>query len=118
MAVTSNRSIQIIFSGSVKYSQEFAAASNATSVGVSELYSLTTGANIITVPEPSGFLVSGVTIIPPAGNTATLTLKGVSGDTGVGIHPTDPTSIGIATGTTSFVLSASAGVAGLRIVFT
>jgi hypothetical protein len=118
MAITSRRTIQVVLTGDVSYSQNFAAASNATSPGASEVYTLASGNNAISVPEPSGFLVTGVTIIPPSGNTAVLTIKGVNGDTGFALHPTDPSSFGIAAATTSFVINASAGVAGLRIIFT
>lgn len=46
---------------------------------------LSSGANTITVPTGA----TKVIIIPPAANTQTLTLKGVTGDTGIPLSPTD-----------------------------
>jgi hypothetical protein len=51
---------------------------------------LASGANTITVPVWSP-VADGVLIIPSTNNATALTLKGVSGDTGVGLAPSEPT---------------------------
>ena len=48
---------------------------------------LVAGANTITPPTKAG----GVLIIPPAGNTIAITLKGVTGDTGIVLAKIAPT---------------------------
>jgi len=70
---------------------------------------LASGANTITVPAGA---VDGVVIVPPASNTVGLTLKGVTGDTGVRISPSsfsvvwfDPTAV-----PASLVVTATAAV--------
>lgn len=116
MAVTSTRRIIIEFSGDIEASNSFAAASNSASPGQLSIVSLISGANTIT-PPTGGSTPKSVTIIPPSGNTVTLTLKGVTGDTGVVLHLTDPTSIGLNSPTATFVLTASGALAGLRLVW-
>ena len=69
---------------------------------------LASGANTITVPAGA----TGVIIIPPSANTQTLILKGVTGDTGVGISPTQPTLIMFSTSApASFVITAGGAIA-------
>ena len=105
MAVTAKRSISITLSGDLSAQNTFSAADNVASPAGVESKTLSSGANTIT--PPTGTV--SVTIIPPSGNTVALTLKGVTGDTGVALHLTDPTSIGLA-GTTAFCLTAASGV--------
>lgn len=62
-----------------------------TPMMVEELKALTAGAfNSITVPTGTPELV---VIVPPTTNTQTLTLKGITGDTGVALAVADPTVI-------------------------
>lgn len=75
---------------------------------------LALGANTITVPSAA----DGVVIVPPASNTSTIILKGVTGDTGVGISPSAPTLLMFsATPPASFVLTAGAAIAGVELSF-
>lgn len=104
MAVTSMRKTTITFSGDVVGTQQYSAASNAVSPGVIQLVVLASGANTIT--PPLGATPKAVTIIPPAGNVISITLKGVTGDTGVLLHLTDPTVIALGSATNTFVLTA------------
>jgi|SRR5688572_8488784 len=105
MAVAGNRSIAISFTGDVNApSLIHSAAENAASPGEIESVVLASGNNTIT--PPVGF--KAVTILPPAGNTNLITLKGVNGDTGVPLHKTDPTSIGLDSTVVTFVLNAAA----------
>lgn len=105
MAVQSNRSITIEFTGDVEYSQTFNADPSSQGSGQIQNIPLTTGANTITVP--SGAVA--VTIEPPAGNVVALTLKGVSGDTGIALNLTSPSSIGL-NGVSTFVINAASSV--------
>ena len=115
MSVAGNRVIGLEFSGDVVIpSMAYAAAENATSPGQIEIQDLSSGANTIT--PPSGAIA--LTIIPPAGNTVQLTLKGVTGDTGFPLHLTDPSSIALGTAFTTLCLTASATLTNLRFVWT
>jgi len=111
MPVTSNRKVTITFENDIEYSQEFSAIQNSASPGAIDVVALVVGANTITVPTGA----TGATIIPPATNTETMTLKGVSGDTGIALALTSPTSIGLAT-VTSFVITAG-GTITLKIIW-
>src|SRR5712672_2440886 len=108
MSVASNRSITLTDTGDVEYAQSFSAAVNASGSGQNQLVNLASGANTITVPTSA----RAVTIIPPSGNITTITLKGVTGDTGVSLHLTDPTSIGL-NGVTTFCLTAGGTITGV-----
>lgn len=116
MAAASSRSIVVEFTGDVKSRQVFAPADNAASPAGSDVYTLAAGANTITVPG-GGATVKGAIIIPPATNTQSLILKGVTGDTGVTLSKTDPTMLSFETAPASFVLTAGSTITGLRIVW-
>ncbi len=116
MAVSSTRKVQLGFSGSFTASQTYQAAVNSDSPGEHEFKTLAMGNNTIT-PPGGGSTPVACTIVPPAGNTETITLKGVNGDTGVVLHLTDPTSIGLDSPTTTFVLTASAEIIGVQLIW-
>ncbi len=111
---TARRKITITYSGDVDGEQEINAADNADSPGVMELKTLSSGANTITVPT-SGTVPTAVTIVPPADNTTAMTLKGVTGDTGVRLHDTDPTTIALDDSVTAFCLTAGGTITGVRL---
>ena len=113
MAVTSNRTVTVQLTGDVTYTQQFAAAANASSPGENELVALASGANTITPPTGA----RAVTILPPAANTVLLTLKGVTGDTGVVLHLTDPAVITLNNAATTFCLTAASTVT-VRMIWT
>lgn len=117
MAVTSTRTVQIGFSGDVSSQQPFSALENTVSPGETIIQTLLIGNNTITAPVVSGLVVTGLTIIPPAGNVNKITLKGVNGDTGFPIHDTDPTSIGLNEDFVSLVLNAAAQIIGVRLIW-
>lgn len=118
MAITSTRNVQIGFSGDVaQLPQPFSALDNLVSPGQSDLVTLASGANTITPPSVTGTTATALTIIPPAGNATLITLKGVTGDTGVPLHKTDPTSIAADTTLSSIVLTAAATIAGVRLIW-
>ena len=116
MAVTANRQIITTYSGDVVGTETASAATNAASVGSVLLVNLASGFNSVAVPTGSGAV--GVTIVPPAGNTQTLTLKGVTGDTGVLLHKTDPTSLAIDSSVTAIGITAGASITGVRFFWT
>lgn len=117
MAVNATRTVTISYTGDVVGSESLAATANAVSPGSVTIHSLSVGANTITVPT-GGSTVKGATIVPPSGNAQSITLKGVTGDTGVDISKTDPTSIAFETAPANFVLTAGGTITGLRIFWT
>jgi hypothetical protein len=116
MSTASARVGTITFTGDVTATQTNAALQNPASPGVSQLISLAVGANTITAPA-GGATPVAVTIVPPAGNVQPITLKGVTGDIGILLHPTDPSTIALGAGVVSFVLNAGGAVAGLRLIW-
>lgn len=116
MATSSNRQVIVEFIEDYDARYVLDATINTDSPGSLTVHTLAAGANTITVPT-GGFTVTAATIIPPVDNANAITLKGVSGDTGIQIHNTDPTSIAIDDSVASFVLTAAAEVAGLKIIW-
>lgn len=116
MATTSVRTTVVGFSGEVDATFQFEAGSNAVSPGAIDILTLAAGANTIT-PPAGGSTPVAATIIPPSGNTQSLILKGVTGDTGVRLHDTDPTTIALDPSVSTFVLTAGGTITGLRIVW-
>lgn len=83
-------------------------------VNDSRVVDLSSGANTITLPTGT----TAVLIIPPDTNTQTITVKGVSGDTGVRVQPDEPILLAIDQSvTTTFVITTGGAIAGVRIVF-
>lgn len=117
MATAATRKITIGLSGDVSAQHVINAASNAASPGQVDLVTLASGFNSVSVPTGGSTPVS-VTIIPPTGNATTLTLKGVTGDTGIAIHLTDPTTVAIASSVTAIGLTAGATITGVRLYWT
>jgi hypothetical protein len=96
--------------GSSKISLSWLITDGATS----SVFNLASGANTITVPDKASLVI----IVPPVTNIATLILKGVSGDVGIALDANAPTVFSREAGTsTSFVLTAGAAVAGLKVLF-
>ena len=76
------------------------------------LQTLASGANTIAVPTGATICI----ITPPTTNTNTLTLKGVTGDTGVLISKVTPTVISLGVNAT-FCLTASGSTPLVEIMF-
>lgn len=106
MSATSTRQIGITYSGDATGSNFLTALSNTSSPAEVQPVALVSGANTITVPAGA----TGVSVLKPAGNSTTMTFKGVTGDTGVALHLTDPDSFSLASSVTSFVLTAGGNV--------
>lgn len=117
MATTSSRTVQVSFSGDTESSIIQSALDNEVSPGEMIIQTLASGANTITAPVISGLVVTGLTIIPPTGNTNLITLKGITGDTGVKLHHTDPTSLALDSTFVSLVLNAAATIVGVRLIW-
>jgi hypothetical protein len=117
MAVTAQRTITIQLTGDVQAANTLSAANNTASPGQIEVRTLATGNTTIT-PPTGGTTPKSVTIVPPAGNVILITLKGVAGDTGIGLHKTDPTSIALDSPTNTFVLTVASDVVGARLHWT
>lgn len=109
----------LTFTGDDPATKTYTAASNATSPAADALVNLASGANTITVPVAAA--PTRLTIIPPSGNTVLLTLKGVTGDTGIPLHKLDPTSVALdstaATSAATFCLTAANTCNGVRIIW-
>jgi hypothetical protein len=107
--------VSVTFTGDVVGTDAFNAAANAVSPGQIQILSLSTGANTVTVPAISGpagtVTPTACTLVPSVGNTVVLTLKGVSGDTGIRLHNTDPSSLALDSSVATFVINASAAAA-------
>lgn len=69
-------------------------------------FTLATGFNSIPVPASA----TGVTVIPPPGSVITKQLKGITGDTGIALSPSNPTFLSFAAGANATLgITASAG---------
>jgi len=117
MSTTSSKTIQIQFSGDIAFNEPFSSLDNASSPAKTDLVTLAIGANTITAPVVTGIVVTGLLIIPPAANINLITLKGITGDTGVALHKTDPTSLALDTTFVSLVLTVTVQVVGVRLVW-
>lgn len=115
MSTRATRVIVLTWDGDVDGTNNIEAAPNAASPAAITVQALSSGANTITVPSSTGVTPVAVTIVPPVGNTQSLTLKGVSGDTGIALHLTDPSTIALAPSVTTFVLTAGAAIQGVRL---
>ena len=106
MTINSKRSVSLQFDTDLEFNQTFQAIDNAASPGEIEKVVLASGANTITPPVGA----VACTIIPLNNNTIAVTLKGVTGDTGIPLALTSPTSIGLASASNTFVLTAVSAV--------
>ena len=92
--------------------QDQASFNNLTANEQVTAANLTTGANTITIPT-APTTPTGVIMYPPAGNTQTITVKGITGDTGLPISPTAPFAWGFpAAPPANFVLTVGGNING------
>ena len=116
MAVTATRTTTLVFSGDVVGTQTLSAASNTASPGAITCEDLASGFTAVAIP--SGFTPVSVTIVPPAGNTTSIILKGVTGDTGIRIHDTDPTTIALHSSVTTVGITTGGAITNVRLFWT
>lgn len=84
----------------------------ASAVDVSTTVSYAVGFTAITPPAAA----TAALIIPPSANTNAITLKGVTGDTGIPISKTQPTLLTLVAGST-FGLTIATGATVITIVY-
>lgn len=119
MAVSAQRETRLQFAGDVVAGYVLAAAVNVDAAAQLEVRQLVLGANTLTAPTGGSTVVpNSVTIVPPAGNTTSITLKGAAADTGIRLHDTDPTTIGFHTTQASIVLTAATTINEVRVYWT
>ncbi len=90
MSTTSIRTVKVVFSEDVEATINPDPTTNTASPGSVDIVDLSSGANTITVPTGGGSIPTACTIIPPTGNTISITLKGVTGDTGIRVQIQSP----------------------------
>lgn len=83
-----------------------------TGVDATNTYSAINGFQALTVPTGT----TAVLIIPVAGNTQTLTLKGVTGDTGIAIDKLNPTVVSLGVGASNIGIT-TGGSTGFTVVW-
>lgn len=115
MSVASTRTTAIIFTGDVNSEQSIEATNNV-SPGQRDIVTLASGDNTIT-PPGGGSTPKAVTIVPPSSNAILITLKGVGGDTGIGLHKTEHTTIALDSPTGTFVLNAASAIIGVQLIW-
>ena len=93
------------------------AANNAASLVEQRGLNLASGDNTLSIPVVNGVTFTRLTLIPPAGNTQLIKLKSVGGDSGVQLHKTDPTSLGIDSTLASVVLNAAGIVNDFLVIW-
>jgi hypothetical protein len=113
MAVTAQVFLQVQYSGDVNGVQVPTVAITNSSPGQIDLTNLVMGANTITLPTGA----KGVFIWPPILNNVAITFKGIAGDTGVLMHPTDAAYFALGSGVVNFVLNAASAVTGVRFIW-
>ena len=114
MSILSKRSLTITFSGDIPATIPESALNNGSSPGQIEIKNLVSGANTITAPIGPP---TALTIIPPISNILSLTLKGVTGDTGIPLHVTDPTTIALDPTFVSLCLTTGGVINGVRFIW-
>ena len=117
MAVTSTRKVVVTFTGDVEFAEEFPAASNVVAPGIVNLVSLASGFNSIAVPVFGSVVPKALTIVPPSGNSQSIVLKGITGDTGLRLHDTDPSTISLHSSVTTVGLTAGAQINGVQLIW-
>lgn len=85
----------------------------AAPIGTRSLTNLAAGDNTVTLP--TGYTT--VILIPPAGNTNAIILKGAGGDTGRRLHNTNWQVIHFDSSVTTFILNAAALTNNFEMVF-
>jgi hypothetical protein len=83
-----------------------------------ETKNLASGANTITIPPVDAtvqYKATALLLLPPAGNTTLITLKGVTGDTGVPLCKTGWSLITFDTTATTICLTAASALTGVKL---
>jgi len=118
MAITASAQLQILISGDDTDTILQAALDNTSSPFKRDLVNLLVGNTTLTAPVVTGFVVTRLTILLPAGNATIVTVKGVAADTGFPIHITDWFSVGLDPSFVSLVLNVGTQINGVRVYWT
>lgn len=113
MAVTGSLYLTGTLAGEPEGTSSVSLSWTITAGASDALVGLSSGANTITVPTAATLVI----VIPPTDNTATITVKGVSGDSGYQISSTKPTVLTQGSPGGALVLTASAAIATCKILF-
>jgi hypothetical protein len=118
MSVTATRTTTIAYTIDVVGTEVLVAGANAVSPGQITPLALAIGFNSIAVPSLVGITATAVTIIPPVGNTNSLTLKGITGDTGIRLHNTDHTVLALDPSATAIGITVGTAITNVRFMWT
>ncbi len=108
VAVSGGKTVNYVFPNAVNTSPPQFASSPATE------FDYVISATNLTVNVPTSALY--MLIVPTPGNAVNLALKGITGDTGFALHPTNPSLVAIPSGTSTVVVSSVSSVS-LQIMF-
>lgn len=89
--------------------------SNYSIGGVRPLSTLSSGFNTLTSPDTTN--VRFFLIVLPRGNSTSVTLKGITGDTGIAINPNGFALLTLPAGVASIGVTTGAGISGCFILF-
>lgn len=116
MASSSTRGQTVVYTGDVQASLYNSAGTNANSPAQTSIQNLAIGFNAI-VPPGGGTVPTALTIIPPVGNVNLMVLKGITGDTGIPLHKTDPTTVALDVSFTTLGITVTVGITGVRFIW-
>lgn len=114
MAVTSDVYVSVKMTGDLELDQTFPMVQNVAAPGDVDQLSLGSGFNAITVPATA----KGAIIIPAITGVVALTLKGVTGDTGIALSKNSPNLISFDTSPPVTIGITTGSATTLRIVWT
>jgi hypothetical protein len=117
MSITASCTVQIQFSGDVTENIIQSALDNTASLKKDDFVTLAIGDNVLPVPAVTGYVVTRLSIFPPAGNTTIITMMGQPGDIGFPIHITDPTSLALDPSFTTIDLNVPVQIVGVRLIW-
>ena len=118
MSITALVKNYIDLTGDLENQLVYSSGDLADSLYQQELATLAIGANTVTLPSATGFTVHGLAIVPPSLNEEEITLKGVSGDTGIALSATQVSVVQFgATPPASIVLTVAAEIIGVRLIW-
>ena len=119
MSITAVVRNYVNFAGDQENNLVYSSGELADSPAIQELLALSSGDNVITVPDIDDFTVHGIAIVPPALNTVEPVLKAETTDaTGITLSATQVSIFQFGTTPPSeIVLVASTNAAGFRLVW-
>lgn len=118
MSITALVKNYINLTGDLENELVFSSGDLVDSLYMQELATLAIGANTVTLPSATDFTLHGLAIVPPSANANEITLKGVSGDTGITLSATQVSVVQFgATPPASIVLTVAAEIVGVRLIW-